>query len=57
MNLKKMNPDTGEIRNFEKAIRGGWVDWSVDELVTVKNCAFKVKEINIEKQTITLKRL
>ncbi len=57
-----MNPDTGEIRNFElkefeKAIKGGWVDWNVDELVTIKNCAFRVKEVNIEEQTITLKAI
>ena len=57
-----MNPDTGEIKNFElkefeKAIKDSWVGWSVDELVTVKKCAFRVKEINIEEQTITLRAI
>lgn len=58
-----MNPDTGEIRNFkfneelEKAITDGWIGWNVDELVTVKNCCFKVKEVNTEEQTITLKAI
>ncbi len=57
-----MNPDTGEIKNFEpnefkEAIRKGWINWSVDELVTVKNCAFRVEKINIKEQTITLKAI
>jgi hypothetical protein len=54
-----MNPDTGEIKEFKslKDVPKGWVDWNVDETVTVKNCAFRVKEVNIKEQTITLKAI
>jgi len=57
-----MNPDTGEIKNFEpnefkEAIRRGWIGWSIDELVEVKGCCFRVEEINIDGQTITLKAI
>lgn len=54
-----MNTNTGEIRNFKSLvdIPKGWVDWSVDELVTVKNCAFRVIEINVNEQTILLKAI
>lgn len=68
-----MNPETGEIRRFTQTggndnfknedlksiieIPKGWVGWNVDELVTVKGCAFRVEEVNIECQTITLKAI
>ncbi len=57
-----MNPDTGEIKNFKqeefnKAIEKGWIGWTVDELVSIKNCCFRVKKINIREQTITLKAI
>lgn len=54
-----MNPNTGEIKTFEtlKDVPKGWINWNVHELVTVKNCAFRVQEVNIEDQTITLKAI
>ena len=54
-----MNPGTGEIKNFpnDSYIPKGWVNWNIDELITIKNCAFRVKEINIGNQTITLKAI
>lgn len=54
-----MNPDTGEIKNFKSLvdIPKGWVNWNVDELLSIKNCAFRVKEININNQTILLKAI
>lgn len=58
-----MDPVTGKIKEFKNseclndAIKKGWVDWNVDEVVTVKKCAFRVKEINIEEQTIILKAI
>lgn len=54
-----MNPDTGIMKTYKtlEDIPKGWVNWNIHELVTIKNCAFRVQEVNIENQTITLKAI
>lgn len=52
-----MNSDTGEIRNFanDQIIPKGWIHWSVDEIVEVKGCMFRVKRIDASENIIELK--
>ena len=52
-----MNPDTGEMRMFEKGelIPKGWVEWNLHEIVEIKGCKFEVIGINIAENTIKLK--
>ena len=52
-----MNQDTGEIREFgiNDLIPEKWVEWKLEEVVELKGCKFRVIQISVAEQTITLK--
>ncbi len=53
------NSETGEIKELKSLseLPKGWKALSIDDLITIKHCAFRLQDIDIENQTITFKAI